>query len=111
MIATVKDSDFVILVTEPTPFGLHDMKLAVETVRKLEYPFGVIINRAGVGDDRVNRYCREEDIPVLLEIQNDRSIAEAYSKGILAIDAVPEIYELFRHLYQDIETRCGGGVT
>ncbi len=111
VIATIRDSDYVVLVTEPTPFGLNDLKLAVETVRKLDYPFGVIINRAGVGDDRVNRYCQEEDIPVLLEIPDNRAIAEAYSKGILAIDAVPEVYELFHQLYLDICTRCGGGVT
>jgi MinD superfamily P-loop ATPase len=111
VIATIRDSDFVILVTEPTPFGLHDLTLAVETVRKLDYPFGVIINRAGAGDDRVNRYCREEDIPILLEIPDDRRIAEAYSKGIMAITAVPEVRELFQQLYLDICARCGGGVT
>jgi len=111
VIATIRDSDFVMLVTEPTPFGLNDLTLAVETVRKLDYPFGVVINRAGAGDDRVNRYCREEDIPVLLEIPDDRRVAEAYSEGIMAINAVPEMYELFQRLYLDVCARCGGGVT
>ncbi len=111
VIAAIRDSDFVMLVTEPTPFGLHDLTLAVETVRKLDYPFGVVINRAGVGDDRVNRYCREEDIPVLLEIPDDRRVAEAYSEGIMAITAVPGMYELFHRLYLDVCARCGGGVT
>lgn len=88
MITAVKDSDFVILVTEPTPFGLHDLTLAVETVRKLGLPFGVVINRADSGDDRVVQYCQKEGIRILLQIPELRKIAEAYSRGesILAAD-------------------------
>ncbi len=81
MIAAVRGSDFVILVTEPTPFGLNDLALAVETVRALGIPFGVVINRAGSGDDRVHEYCAAEGIDVLLEIPDDRRIAEAYARG------------------------------
>lgn len=90
VIAAVRQSDFVILVTEPTPFGLNDLRLAVDTVRELRLPFGVIINRVGVGDDRVYVFCREEQIPILLEIPDDRRIAEAYSRGKLIIEVFPE---------------------
>ena len=98
VIATLRDVDFVTLVTEPTPFGLHDLKLAVETVRELGTPFGVVINRAGVGDDRVHAYCIAEAIPILAEIPDDRRIAEAYSRGELIVDALPEYRALFLDL-------------
>ncbi|MCA1796574.1 MAG: ATP-binding protein [Geobacteraceae bacterium] len=81
MITAVRGSDFVILVTEPTPFGLNDLELAVETVRQLGLPFGVIINRADSGDSRVHDYCRTRGINIALEIPWKRSIAEAYSRG------------------------------
>jgi MinD superfamily P-loop ATPase len=90
--------DYVVLVTEPTPFGLHDLELAVAMVRTLRMPFGVVLNRVGIGDDRVNRFCRAEGIPILLEIPYDRRIAEAYSTGSLIIDALPEYRELFAAL-------------
>jgi MinD superfamily P-loop ATPase len=111
VIAAVTGSDFVVLVTEPTPFGLHDLELAVDTVRQLKYPFGVIVNRAGVGDDRVHQYCQKEGIPILLEIPDDIRIARAYSEGVMAVDAVPEISELFRCLLRDVYSRCEGGVS
>lgn len=98
VIATIKDTDLVILVTEPTPFGLHDLGLAVDMVRELGMPFGVIINRVGAGDDRVHVFCRDEGIPVLMEIPDDRRIAEAYSRGELMVDALPEYRELFEKL-------------
>ena len=87
VIAAFRDSDIVLLVTEPTPFGLHDLKLAVDVVREINIPFGVIVNRMGVGDSRVHIFCQEERIPVLIEIPDDRRIAEAYSKGELTVDA------------------------
>jgi MinD superfamily P-loop ATPase len=102
VIATIRGADFVLLVTEPTPFGLHDLKLAVETVRQLDIPFGVIINRMGSGDNRVNMFCRDEHIPLLLEIQDDRRIAEAYSRGILMVDALPEYRKVFQDLFENI---------
>ncbi len=95
VIATIKDTDMVILVTEPTPFGLHDLSLAVDMVRELGILFGVVINRVGVGDDRVHVFCRDEGIPVLMEIPDDRRIAEAYSRGELMVDALPEYRDLF----------------
>ena len=101
-VATLRGADFVVLVTEPTPFGLHDLRLAVDTVRELRLPFGVVINRMGIGDERVQRYCNEEDIRVLLELPDDRRIAEAYSRGEIIVDALPEYLPLFAHLWQAI---------
>ncbi len=98
VIATIRGADVVVLVTEPTPFGLHDLTLAVELVRELGIPFGVVINRAGAGDDRVHAYCAENGVPVLLEIPDDRRIAEAYSRGALIVEALPEYRGLFRDL-------------
>jgi MinD superfamily P-loop ATPase len=89
VISTLRGADYDALVTEPTPFGLHDLKLAVEMVRKLAIPFGVVVNRAGIGDDRVHLYCREEGIPVLLDIPDDRRIADEYSKGELIVESLP----------------------
>ncbi len=102
VIATLRGSDFVVLVTEPTPFGLHDLRLAVDMVRALAIPFGVVVNRMGVGDDRVHRFCREEGIPVLLELPDDRRIAEAYSRGELVVDALPEYGSHFATLLWNI---------
>jgi MinD superfamily P-loop ATPase len=89
VIESVRGADFVLLVTEPTPFGLNDLKLAVAMVRALNLPFGVVINRADVGDGATLAYCRAQGIEVLAEIPDDRSVAEAYSRGALACDAVP----------------------
>ncbi len=107
-VATLREADFVVLVTEPTPFGLHDLKLAVETVRALGLLFGVVINRAGIGDECVQRYCAAEQIPVLLEIPNDRRIAEAYSRGQLMVDVLPEYRERLRALWQTLSRMAGG---
>jgi hypothetical protein len=81
VIAAMKDTDFVLLVTEPTPFGLHDLKLAVEAVKILDIPMGLVINRADVGDNNVRDYAHAEGIPILMEIPFDRQIAESYSRG------------------------------
>ncbi len=91
VITTVKAADVLLLVTEPTPFGLNDLKLAVEMVRQFGLPMGVAINRAGSGDHGVYDYCRAEGIPILLELANDRRIAEAYSRGQLCLGLVPEL--------------------
>lgn len=98
VIAAVRDTDFVVLVTEPTPFGLHDLRLAVATVRQVGIPFGVVVNRCDVGDERVATYCKQERIPVLSEIPDDRRVAEAYSRGENVIDAVPGARTLFVEL-------------
>ena len=91
VIEVVKEADLVLLVTEPTPFGLHDLKLAVDTVRKLGKPFGVVINRQGIGSDLVERYCSDENIEIVAMIPNDRRIAEKYSKGELLYPVFPEV--------------------
>lgn len=102
VIATLRGSDFVVLVTEPTPFGLHDLRLAVDMVREIAIPFGVVVNRWGVGDDRVHRFCLEQNIPVLLELPDDRRIAEVYSRGELVVDALPEYGSHFATLLWNI---------
>jgi MinD superfamily P-loop ATPase len=103
MIESIKGSDFVFLVTEPTPFGLNDLKLAIEVVRELRIPHGVIINCDGIGDDGVKKYCEEENIPLLLSIPWDRQIAEAYSKGIPATDVFPDLKGQLKSLFQEIK--------
>lgn len=91
MITAVRESNFVILITEPTPFGLNDLELAVETVRQLGIPFAVVINRADSGDNRVRTYCRDIDVSIALEIPWERSIAEAYSRGDSLCEASPAL--------------------
>ncbi len=90
VIEATRDADFVILVTEPTPFGFHDLKLAIDTVRQLKKKFGVVINRHGIGNNDVYNYCNEENIPILSKIPNSRKIAELYSYGELIYEKVPE---------------------
>jgi MinD superfamily P-loop ATPase len=104
VISAIKGTDFVLMVTEPTPFGLHDLKLAVEAVRILGIPHGLVINRSDLGDDKVNEYAEAEKIPVLMEIPFDRKIAEIYSKGHLLTEELPEWQTAFRDLYKKIET-------
>ena len=106
-VATLRGADYVVLVTEPTPFGLHDLKLAVDKVRELRLPFGVVINRVGIGDDRVQRFCSEASIPLLLEIPDDRRIAEAYSRGELIVETLPEYRAHFERLWQAITLHAG----
>ncbi|NQU80131.1 MAG: P-loop NTPase [Bacteroidetes bacterium] len=93
-----KDADYVILVTEPTPFGLHDLKLTVETMKELKKNYGVVINRYGIGNNEVQNYCREENIPVLAKIPNDRQIAELYSSGKLIYQKVPEVEQQLENI-------------
>lgn len=103
VITSMKDTDFVLLVTEPTPFGLHDLKLAVGAVRILDIPCGLVINRSDIGDGQVKAYAKEEGIPVLMEIPFDRRIAEAYSKGELLVQHIPEWREKFIELHRIIK--------
>jgi MinD superfamily P-loop ATPase len=102
VIAAMKQTDFVLLVTEPTPFGLHDLKLAAGAVDILGIPSGLIINRSDLGDDAVRRYAADRDLPVLMEIPFDRGIAEAYSRGEMMIDVLPEWHDRFSNLYDRI---------
>ncbi len=103
VVEAVKDSDFCILVTEPTPFGLNDLKLAVEMCKKLKIPTGVIINRADVGDKEVDKYLKQENIPILMRIPMDREIAEKYSEGKTFVESKPEYKKEFQNLLKRIE--------
>lgn len=103
VIASMKDTDFILLVTEPTPFGLHDLKLAVGAVKMLNIPCGLVINRSDVGDNKVKDFAKKEDVPVLLEIPFDRNIAEAYSRGDMIVEKLPGFKETFLTLYNDIK--------
>ena len=102
VIETMRESDYLVLVTEPTPFGLHDLSMAVDVVRGLEIPFGVIINRAGIGDEGVTDFCKKNDIPLLLEIPFNRQIAELYSRGIPFVEEMPEWRQQFKDLFDHI---------
>jgi len=103
VIESVKGSDVSLLVTEPTPFGLNDLRLAVETLRELKIPFGVILNRADIGDKQVQDYCLKENIPVLMTIPTDRNIAVAYSKGKTIIETQPAYKQKFLELFKKVQ--------
>jgi MinD superfamily P-loop ATPase len=106
VIEAVKGADLVVLVAEPTPFGLHDLKLAVEMVRELSLPFEVVINRSGMGGDaQLDEYLLSEGIRTLLRIPHDRHIAEAYSRGEMIIHAIPEYKDVFISLWARIKER------
>jgi MinD superfamily P-loop ATPase len=102
VVEAIKDSDFCLLVTEPTPFGLNDLVLAVETVRQLRIPCGIVLNRAGVGDGKTEEYCRKENIPILLTIPLDMNIAGLYSKGVPLVEGMPDYKNSFIELYEKI---------
>ena len=104
VIEATKDADFVILVTEPTPFGLNDLKLAVETMQELKKEFGVVINRDGMGNVGVENYCKENKFPILAKIPNSKSIAHLYSNGKLIYNQIPEmkagLEKIKQHIYK-----------
>jgi len=103
VVESVKGSDVCLLVTEPTPFGLNDLRLAVETLRELRIPFGVILNRADIGDKQVQDYCLKENIPVLMTIPTDRNIAVAYSEGKTIIETQPAYKQKFLELFKKVQ--------
>jgi len=102
VVEAIKGSDFCLLVTEPTPFGFNDLILAVETVRELGIPLGVVLNRAGGEYKKVEEYCRKENIPILLTIPLDTRIARLYSRGVTMAEGMPETRELFVRLWSEI---------
>jgi len=104
VVESVKGSDFCLLVTEPTPFGLNDLALAVELLGEMDIPTGVVINRDGVGDTSVDEYCQQKEIPVLLRIPLDIEIARLYSRGFTLAEGLPQWREKFISLFNDIET-------
>lgn len=102
VVESVYKSDYCLLATEPTPFGLHDLKITVQVLEKLKIPFGIVINRAGIGDRKVYEYCGEKGVPILLEIPFQRRIAELYSSGIPFVEKMPEWKKKFELLLDDI---------
>jgi MinD superfamily P-loop ATPase len=109
VVEAMHGADFVLLVTEPTPFGLHDLRQAVEVARdEMGLPVGVVINRDGVGDQGVEAYCEAEDVPILMRIPIERRIAEAYSEGMALVEALPAYRERFRRLYADVAQLVNG---
>jgi MinD superfamily P-loop ATPase len=105
VVESIKGSDFCILVTEPTPFGLNDLILAVEVLRKLAIPFGVVINRSDLGDRKTDRYCRDKNIPILMRIPFSKEIAVAYSKGEPIVSALTKYKKEFIELHNKILER------
>jgi len=103
VIKSISDSDYCILVTEPTPFGLHDLKLAVEVVRHLNIPFGVIINQDGIGDKNVELFCQKQKIPILMKIPHSGAIANLYSKGIPFTKEMKDWQKSFLETFEDIK--------
>lgn len=103
VIEATKDADFIILVTEPTPFGLHDLTLAVEVMRELKKDFGVVINRYGIGNDDVIAYCHNENIPLLGTIPNMKKAAEVYAEGRLLSEAIPDIKAAINTIIQNLK--------
>ncbi|AKB25107.1 Heterodisulfide reductase subunit A-like protein [Methanosarcina sp. MTP4] len=105
VITSVRGSDYCILVAEPTLFGFHDLLLTIDVIKKLGIPFGIIINRSDIGDDRVEKYCETEGIPVLMKIRHDREIARLYSEGIPFVSRMPEWREKFVQLLDKIRVQ------
>lgn len=105
VIEAVKGADFVLLVTEPTPFGLNDLKLAVGMVRELKIPFAVVINRSEPDEKMTVEYCQNEDIDIFLAVPDDRRIAEAYSVGKMIVDILPDYKKQFVGLYESISRK------
>jgi len=106
VIETITNSDYCILVTEPTPFGLYDLKIAVEVVRLLKIPFGVVINKFGmVKNSLIEDFCKKEEIEILMKIPFERKIAEAYSKGKLLVELYPEWKNKFQSLFEVIKEK------
>ena len=104
VVEAVKNADFVLLVTEPTPFGLNDLKLAVDLVRKMNLSFAVLINRYSLGNDDVEKYCKAEGIEIVLKLPDDRRIAEAYSTGQIIVDVLSEYRHQFSELYEYVKS-------
>ncbi len=102
VIEAVKGADYIILVTEPTPFGLNDLALTVEMLQKLKKPFGIVVNRSTPDCRSVHDFCLDSGIRLLAEITNDRKIAEVYSRGELVVEQVPGYIEVFKRIYREV---------
>ncbi|MFP4646257.1 MAG: ATP-binding protein [Candidatus Acetothermia bacterium] len=104
-VESIHGTDYAILVTEPTPFGLNDLKLTIEVCETFQIPYGVVINRDGIGDDQVRDFCNQEGIPILMTIDNSREIAELYSNGQAFVSAMPEWKDQFKMAFSSILER------
>ncbi len=104
----VIDSDVILLVTEPTPFGFYDFQLAWEAFTPLNKPMGAVVNRAGLGNDDIYQFCRDKGVPILAEIPFDRAIAEAYARGRVIADGSPSLAEIFASLRDKIHALAAG---
>jgi MinD superfamily P-loop ATPase len=106
VIETIRGSDYCLLVTEPTLFGLHDLKLMVDVVRYVAIPFGVIINRDGIGNQMVEQYCQKEKISILMKIPHSDEIAHLYSQGIPFVKRMtswrPKFNTLFQQIHEEV---------
>jgi MinD superfamily P-loop ATPase len=107
VVESIRDADFLLLVTEPTPFGLHDLKQAHQVGLELGIKSGVIINRDGVGETDIKGYCQEKKIPVLMTIPLDQKIGSGLARGDTLLDIYPEYKERFINLYEDIHLLVG----
>jgi len=107
VVETIRGADFALLVTEPTPFGLHDLKQVVEITKEFEMPTGVVINRDGIGNNAVEAYCEEVGIPIMMRIPMERRIAEAIASGKPLLKAAPEYQKDFENMLGNIITEVG----
>jgi len=105
VIESIRGADYTVLVTEPTPFGLHDLRLAVEMLDELRIPYGVFINRSDIGTGETNKYCSGRSIEILGELKDDRRIAESYSRGEMIVDSLPEYENLFPGMYEKLKAK------
>lgn len=107
VVESMRGADFILLVTEPTPFGLHDLRLAVQVARELHIPMGVVINRDGSGDAKVDEFCQAEGIPVLMRVPFERAIAEGIARGHTLIEIHPDyrgqLCTMFERIVQEVE--------
>ncbi|WP_320169457.1 ATP-binding protein [Maridesulfovibrio sp.] len=108
VVESIEGADFVVLVTEPTPFGLHDLDLAVKLMQTLDKKCGVIINRSGMGDDRVETYLKDKDVPLLGALPHSREAASKYSEGGLLYETIPGFKEIFADIWKAVQTQVSG---
>jgi MinD superfamily P-loop ATPase len=111
VIETVKDLDYVVLVGEPTPFGLHDLNLLVQVLQEIGQPFGVVVNKSVPGNERIEKYCAQKDIDILTHIPLRSDIAGAYAKGQLASEVLPDMHVLFTELLETVKQKVDGTVS
>jgi MinD superfamily P-loop ATPase len=111
VVESIRGADFLLLVTEPTPFGLHDLKLAAQLAMELEIPAGVVINRDGVGDTQVDAFCKQADLPIFMRIPLEREIGTGIAQAKTLIDIRPEYQDRFRAMYTQIEANCAVGTS